>query len=254
MHLHSPVIDELAEMRYMSKVGVISASTLPTAKITAKHALSGVKSNAKNIIFCEMLNQGFTQYLAYDFNYGTEDGNAVYIAYAYEQNPKNAITNLITSSKNQSTITVNGITYKRGTSTSLNESLKYGDKIYLYYTTDARAGSLITKISGSSGTSSGKEYLQRAEGGVSNLNLNAADKDPDCKDNDYLPARYLVINRESGAKQNASLSASVFAENPQMKLIVVVAGMAVLVSIFTVVIKKRKPKTQNKAYQKEGDQ
>ena len=84
--------------------------------------------------------------------------------------------------------------------------------------------------------------MQRAEGGISNLNLNAADKNPDCKKNDYLPARYLAITREGAANKNASLSASVFAENPQMKLIVVIASLAVLVSVITVIIKKRKIK------------
>ena len=242
MHLHSSDIDGMKETGYLSKVGVVCAGSLPTTKITAKYNLSGVKSNSKNVMYSEILNQGFTQYLSYDFNDGTEDGNPVYIGYSYEKNPQKAITNLITSSKNQSTITVNGITYTRGTATSLNASLKFGDDIYLYYTTDERAGSRITKISGADSTVSGTEYLQRAEGGISNLNLNAADKNPDCKKNDYLPARYLAITREGAANKNASLSASVFAENPQMKLIVVIASLAVLVSVITVIIKKRKIK------------
>ena len=108
---------------------------------------------------------------------------------------------------------------------------------------------MITGISGELSTRSGVEYLQRAEGGISNLNLNAADKDPSCKNNSYLPALYLSIQRDGAVNKNASLSASVFAENPQMKLIVAVAGAAVLVSVITVIIKKRyaKKQKQNKA-------
>jgi hypothetical protein len=90
------------------------------------------------------------------------------------------------------------------------------------------------------------EYLQRAEGGISNLNLNAADKDPSCKNNSYLPALYLSIQRDGAVNKNASLSASVFAENPQMKLIVVVAGAAVLASVITVIIKKAQQKKKGK--------
>ena len=93
-------------------------------------------------------------------------------------------------------------------------------------------------------TSSGVEYLQRAEGGISNLNLNAADKDPSCKDNSYLPALYLAIHR-NGAVNKASLSASVFAENPHMKLIVLMACVAVLMSVVTVIVKKREKNMQN---------
>ena len=244
MHLHSSDIDELKATGYMSKVGVVCAGTIPATTSAAKYNLSGVKPNSKNIMYSEILNQGFTQFLSYDFNDGTEEGKPVYIGFSYEKDPKKAITNLITSSKNASTITVNGITYTRGTSTSLNASLNYGDNIYLYYTTDARAGALITKISGAKSTASGSEYLQRAEGGISNLNLNAADKNPDCKKNDYLPALYLKITRDGAANKNASLSASVFAENPQMKLIIVMAGMAVLIAAVTVIIKKRKAKLQ----------
>jgi hypothetical protein len=183
-----------------------------------------------------------------DFNHGTSDGKMVAIGYTLTNNPKNAVTNIITSEQNKETISVNGITYTRGTGVSLNETLKFGNNIYLYYTQDAKAGNLVTGIEGALSTSSGVEYLQRAEGGISNLNLNAADKDPSCKNNSYLPAVYLSIRRD-GAMNKASLSASVFAENPQMKIVVVIAGAAVLASVITVIIKKRyeKNQKQNKA-------
>jgi hypothetical protein len=176
-----------------------------------------------------------------DFNHGTSDGETVAIGYTLTKNPKNAVTNIITSEQNKATISVNGITYTRGTTVSLNETLNYGNKIYLYYTLDEKAGNLVTGIAGALSTSSGVEYLQRSEGGISNLNLNAADKDPSCKNNSYLPAQYLSIQR-NGAMNKASLSASVFAENPEMKVIVVMAGAAVLISVITVIIKKRKEK------------
>ena len=243
IQMHSP---EITESAYISRVGVVSAGKYNDND--AREIACGVASNPYNRVYCELLNQGFTQCVGMDFNHGTSDGNTVAIGYTLTNNPKQAVTNIITSEQNKETISAGGITYTRGTGVSLNETMKFGNNIYLYYTQDAKAGNLVTGIEGALSTSSGVEYLQRAEGGISNLNLNAADKDPSCKDNSYLPAVYLSIRRD-GAMNKASLSASVFAENPQMKLIVVIAGVAVLASVITVIIKKRyeKKQKQNKA-------
>ena len=238
--MHSP---EIAESKYIDRVGVVCAGKYNDND--AREIACGVAANPYNRVYCELLNQGFKQCVGMDFNHGTSDGDTVAIGYTLTNNPKNAVTNIITSEQNKETISVNGITYTRGTGVSLNATLKYGNNIYLYYTQDAKAGNLVTGIEGALSTSSGVEYLQRAEGGISNLNLNAADKDPSCKNNSYLPALYLSVRRD-GAMNKASLSASVFAENPQIKLIVVVAGAAVLASVITVIIKKRYAKKQNK--------
>ena len=238
IQMHSPDITESA---YISKVGAVTAAKYDDG--SARQKACGYASDPYNRVYCALLSQGFTQCVGMDFNHGTSDGESVAIGYSLTNNPKNGVTNIITSEQNNATISVNGITYTRGTDVSLNATLKYGNNIYLYYTLDAKAGNLITGISGDLSTRSGVEYLQRAEGGISNLNLNAADKDPDCNDDNYLPAVYVVIER-NGAVNKASLSASVFAENPQMKLIVVMAGMAVLASVVTVIIKKRRAKIQ----------
>jgi hypothetical protein len=98
-------------------------------------------------------------------------------------------------------------------------------------------------LGGLSKTTSSREFLQRAEGGVSNLNLNAADKEADC-DNDYtLMPHYLMIIRE-GEKpiQTISLTASAFSGNPKLLLVVVVAGFAVLAAAGTLVVKNIKKK------------
>ena len=241
IQMHSP---EITESAYISRVGVVSAGKYDDndARIIA----CGVASNPYNRVYCELLNQGFTQCIGMDFNHGTSDGDTVAIGYTLTNNPKNAVTNIITSEQNKETISVNGITYTRGTGVSLNATMKYGNSIYLYYTLDSKAGNLITGLSGALSTTNGVEYLQRSEGGISNLNLNAADKDPDCKDNSYLPAVYVAIQRNGAVNKNASLSASVFAENPQMKLIIVMAGAAALASVITVIIKKAKQKNSNK--------
>jgi hypothetical protein len=236
--MHSP---EITENAYISRVGVVTAGKYNDNG--AREIACGVASNPYNRVYCELLSQGFTQCVGMDFNHGTSDGESVAIGYTLTNNPKQAVTNIITSEQNKETISAGGITYTRGTGVSLNETLEFGNNIYLYYTQDAKAGNLITGIGGALSTSSGVEYLQRAEGGISNLNLNAADKDPNCNDNGYLPALYLSIQR-NGAMNKASLSASVFAENPQMKLIVVIAGAAVLASVVTVIIKKRYAKKQ----------
>ena len=241
IQMHSP---EITESAYISRVGVVSAGKYNDND--ARKIACGVASNPYNRVYCELLNQGFTQCVGMDFNHGTSDGDTVAIGYTLTNNPKQAVTNIITSEQNKETISVNGITYTRGTGVSLNETLKFGNNIYLYYTQDAKAGNLVTGIEGALSTSGGVEYLQRAEGGISNLNLNAADKDPSCKNNSYLPAVYLSIRRD-GAMNKASLSASVFAENPQMKLIVVIAGVAVLASVITVIIKKRYAKKQKQS-------
>jgi hypothetical protein len=244
LHMHSP---EIAESKYIASVGVVSAGKYDDNN--GRFLATSFRPDPYNKIYCELLNQGFTQCVGMDFNHGTSDGDTVAIGYTLTNNPKQAVTNIITSEQNKETISVNGITYTRGTGVSLNATLKYGNNIYLYYTLDSKAGNLVTGISGELSTKSGVEYLQRAEGGISNLNLNAADKDPSCKNNSYLPALYLSIQRDGAVNKNASLSASVFAENPQMKLIVVIAGAAVLVSVITVIIKKRyaKKQKQNKA-------
>ena len=236
--MHSPDITTDA---YIASVGVVTADKYND--VGAREIASGSASDPYNRVYCELLSRGFTQCVGMDFNHGTSDGQSVAIGYTLTNNPKNAVTNIITSEQNKATISVNGITYTRGTDVSLNATLKYGNNIYLYYTLHESAGNLITGISGALSTSGGVEYLQRAEGGVSNLNLNAADKDPGCKDNSYLPALYLAIHR-NGSINKASLSASVFAENPQMKLIIVMAGAAVLISAITVIIKKRKAQPQ----------
>ena len=239
--MHSP---EITESAYISRVGVVSAGKYNDKD--ARKIACGVASNPYNRVYCELLNQGFTQCIGMDFNHGTSDGDTVAIGYTLTNNPKNAVTNIITSEQNKETISVNGITYTRGTGVSLNATMKYGNSIYLYYTLDAKAGNLITGLSGALSTTGGVEYLQRSEGGISNLNLNAADKDPDCNDNSYLPAVYVAIQRNGAVNKNASLSASVFAENPQMKLIIVMAGAAALASVITVIIKKAKQKNSNK--------
>ena len=239
IQMHSP---DIAEAKYIASVGVVTAEKYNDHN--ARAYASGVAANAYNRVYCELLNKGYTQYVGMDFNHGTSNGETVAIGYTLTEDPGKAVKNIITSETNSATITHGGVTYTRGTGVSLNETLKYGNSIYLYYTTDAKAGSSITGIGGALSTSSGVEYLQRAEGGVSNLNLNAADTDPSCKDNDYLPATYLSIQRSGAANGNASLSASVFAENPEMKFIVVIAALAVLVSVVTVIIKKRKIKAK----------
>ena len=239
IQMHSP---EIAESKYLASVGVVTATKYNDKD--ARKVASDVPADAYNRIYCELLSKGYTQCVGMDFNHGTSDGETVAIGYTLTNNPKNAVTNIITSEQNKATISVNGITYTRGTDVSLNATLKYGNNIYLYYTLDANAGNLVTGISGSLSTSSGVEYLQRSEGGISNLNLNAADKDPSCKDNDYLPALYLSIQRNGAINKNAALSASVFAENPEMKIIVVIAVVAVLVSVITVIVKKRKAKAK----------
>ena len=236
LQMHSP---EITENAYISTVGVVTAGKY--SDNNARYIACGVASNAYNRVYCELLSKGFKQCVGMDFNHGTSDGETVAIGYTLTNKIPDAVTNIITSEQNNATISVGGITYTRGTSVSLNETLKYGNSIYLYYTRDAKAGNIVTGIYGSLSTSSGVEYLQRSEGGISNLNLNAADKDPSCKDNSYLPAQYLAIQR-NGALNKASLSASVFAENPEMKLIVVIAGAAVMTSVITVIIKKRKEK------------
>ncbi len=243
IQMHSP---EITESSYLASVGVVTATKYNDKD--ARKVACEVSSDAYNRVYCELLNKGYKQCVQLDFNHGTSDGETVAIGYTLTKNPKNAVTNIITSEQNKATISVNGITYTRGTTVSLNETLNYGNKIYLYYTLDAKAGNLVTGIAGALSTSSGVEYLQRSEGGISNLNLNAADKDPSCKNNSYLPAQYLAIYR-NGAMNKASLSASVFAENPQIKLIVVIAAVAVLASVITVIIKKRyeKKQKQNKA-------
>ena len=243
LHMHSP---EIAESKYIASVGVVSAGKYDDNN--GRFLATSFRPDSYNKIYCELLNKGFKQCVGMDFNHGTSDGKMVAIGYTLTNNPKNAVTNIITSEQNKETISVGGITYTRGTGVSLNETMKFGNNIYLYYTQDAKAGNLVTGIEGALSTSSGVEYLQRAEGGISNLNLNAADKDPSCKNNSYLPAVYLSIRRD-GAMNKASLSASVFAENPQMKIVVVIAGAAVLASVITVIIKKRneKKQKQNKA-------
>ena len=238
IQMHSP---EISENAYISGVGVATATKYNDKD--ARKVACGVAANPYNRIYCELLSKGYKQCVGMDFNHGTSDGETVAIGYTLTNDVNKAVTNIITSETNSGTITYGGISYTRGTGVSLNETLKYGNNIYLYYTTDARAGNIVTGIGGALSTSSGVEYLQRSEGGISNLNLNAADKDPSCKDNDYLPALYLSINR-NGAINKASLSASVFAENPEMKLIVVIALAAVTVSAITVIIKKRKAKAK----------
>ena len=233
IQMHSP---EISEDAYIGSVGVATASKYNDNG--AREIACGVAANPYNRIYCELLSKGFTQCVGMDFNHGTSDGESVAIGYTLTNNPKKAVTNIITSEKNSGTISAGGITYTRGTDVSLNATLKYGNNIYLYYTLDEKAGNIVTGIGGALSTTSGVEYLQRSEGGISNLNLNAADKDPSCKNNDYLPALYLSISR-NGAINKASLSASVFAENPQLKLIVVMAAAAIFVSLVTVIIKNR---------------
>jgi hypothetical protein len=236
IHVDSP---DFPEMNYMSSIGVVSAGSY--SDDNARKMYCGETVNSKNRIYCELLNNGYTSALYYDFNGGTEKGDMVYIGYTKTKNSKKAITNLITSEQYASTISVNGIQYKLGTGTSFNASLKCGNSIYLYYTTDASAGKPIVQIGGLSATTKSREFLQRAEGGVSNLNLNAADKKADCNNDYTLMPHYLMILREGEEPiKTVNLTASVFSENPKLMIVVVIAAVAVLAATGTVVIKKVK--------------
>ena len=167
----------------------------------------------------------------------------VYIGYNKTKNPNKAITGLITSEQYSSTISVGGVQYTLGTGTSFNDSLKCGNNIYLYYTTDPSVGKPILKMVGLATSTKSREFVQRAEGGISNLNLNAADKEPDCNGDYTLMAHYIMLIREGDAPiPTINLTASAFSENPQMKLVVVVAGFAVLLAAGTLVVKKKRSK------------
>ena len=238
IHMESP---DIAEMDYISRVGVVSAGTYSDKD--ARKLYCGESVSSKALMHCEILNKGFTNTIYYDFNGGTEKGNMVYLAYNITKNPNKAITNLITSEQYASTISVNGIQYTLGTGTSFNDSLKCGNNIYLYYTTNTSAGKPIVQLCGLSATTSSREFLQRAEGGVSNLNLNAADKEADCNNDYTLMPHYLMIIREGDKPiQTISLTSSAFSGNPKLLLVVVVAGFAVLAAAGTLVVKNIKKK------------
>ena len=126
IHVDSP---DFPDMNYMSSIGVVCAGSY--GDDDARKMYCGETVNSKNLMYCEILNHGYTNALHYDFNGGTEKGDMVYIGYTKTKDPKKAITNLITSEQYASTISVNGIQYKLGTGTSFNASLKYGNNIYL---------------------------------------------------------------------------------------------------------------------------
>ena len=85
--------------------------------------------------------------------------------------------------------------------------------------------------------------MQRVEGGNSNLNLNAADKDPDCNGTYMLMPHYLILFREGGKTvPTVKVVASAFSDSPQLTMVVVMAGVAVLVAAGAILIKKRKRK------------
>ena len=238
------------EMKYISNVGVFSAAEYDDDD--ARKIYCGQNANPNNSVNCAALNAGYKCTVPYNFNACSEKGNRVVVAYTPTKNPKIAITNLITSEQNSATITVNGIEYKRGTATSFNDSLKCGNNIYLYYTTNTSAGAPITfmgvAMDNPSATSSGIEYLQRAEGGISNLNLNAADKKANCNNDYTFPALYMMILRDGDSRVDSYKSkywgytASVFSENPQLMAVVVMAAVSVVAAVGAVIIKKRKSK------------
>ena len=238
MHMESP---DIADMTYMSRAGVVSAGTYSDGD--ARKFYCGESVSAKTLLYCNILNSGFTSTMYYDFNDGTEKGNMVYLAYSKTKDASTAITNLITSEKYASTISVNGIQYTLGTGTSFNDSLKFGNTIYLYYTTNSSAGKPIVQLHGLNTTTSSREFLQRAEGGVSNLNLNAADKESDCNNDYTLIPHYLMIIRDGETPiKTVNLTASVFSGDPKLTLIVVIAGISVVLASGAVVIKKIKGK------------
>jgi hypothetical protein len=238
IHMMSSEIDE---MEYISSVGVVSAGNYSDDR--AREYYCGEAANVYNKIYCEILNQGFSFTTKYDFNCNTQKGNMVYIGYNKTKNPNKAITGLITSEQYSSTISVGGVQYTLGTGTSFNDSLKCGNNIYLYYTTDPSVGKPILQMVGMSRSIKSREFVQRAEGGISNLNLNAADKEPDCNGDYTLMKHYIMLIREGDAPiPIVNLTASAFSENPQLKLVVVVAGFAVLFAAGALAMKKAKSK------------
>jgi hypothetical protein len=121
--------------------------------------------------------------------------------------------------------------------------LKCGNNIYLYYTTDPSAGKPILQMVGSATSIKSREFVQRAEGGISNLNLNAADKKSDCNGDYTLMAHYIMLIREGDEPIPViNLTASAFSENPQLMLVVVVAGIAVLLAAGALIVKKQRSK------------
>ena len=238
IHMISPEIDE---MKYISSVGVVSAGNYSDDR--AREYYCGEAANVYNKMYCEILNKGFSFTTKYDFNCNTQKGNMVYIGYNKTKNPNKAITGLITSEQYSSTISVGGVQYTLGTGTSFNDSLKCGNNIYLYYTTDPSVGKPILQMVGMASSIKSREFVQRAEGGISNLNLNAADKKPDCNGDYTLMAHYIMLIREGDAPiPVVNLTASAFSENPQLKLVVVVAGFAVLFAAGALAMKKAKSK------------
>ena len=238
IHMTSP---ELKEMKYFKNVGVGSAADY--SDYDARNLYTGQKPNAKNGLYCDLLNRGFSFYFLYDFNNDTSKGNSVYIGYNLTKDSQNCVRNMITSEKCSSTITVSGIKYTLGSNISFNHSLKNGNTIYLYYSTDTRCGKPIISFNGSQTPLNGYETMQRVEGGNSNLNLNAADKDPDCDGTYTLMPHYLILFREGGKTvPTVKVVASAFSDSPQLTMVVVMAGVTVLVAAGAILIKKRKRK------------
>ena len=251
LHMKS---SDFADMIYMSKVGVFTGSRVDDEG--ARRVYCDQFYDSFNTLECNILNAGYHFTLAANFNDRSADVDPVLVAFSMTKNPKDAITNVITSEQLASTINVNGIQYTLGTGVSFNADLPIGNNIYLYYTKDKSAGAPVLFMDRISQIMTDKfDYVQRAEGGISNVNLNAAVKEPDC-DGDYTwGAEYLFLIREGSTenvnlykKNNWGYTASVFSEDPKLVAVVVIAAVAVVTATGAVIIKngkKKKRKTED---------
>ena len=101
-------------------------------------------------------------------NLVSEDGALVFLGYKHGSD---GITNLIVSKKKSDSIKYEGCTYKLVSGTSLNKGTD-GTALYLYYTKDSAAGSMITSLDTVSGFSNVDDVISLRNDGSAPVRLN----------------------------------------------------------------------------------
>lgn len=132
-------------------------------------------------------------------NLVTSNGTTVYLGY---KKGTTAITDLVVSTQQSSTITYGNISYKSVSSISLNEGTD-GTPIYLYYTNDSAAGGKITSLDTVSGFTEQDEVVSLRNDGSSPVRMNdgtLANLDKGIDGNEL----YLLMYRSSEIKQYIS--------------------------------------------------
>ncbi len=172
----SCMIGAAAKKAYISEITIAAG----------EDALTTLESKGYSVLF-----QGM--------NLVTSNGTTVYLGY---KKGTTAITDLVVSTQQSSTITYGNISYKSVSSISLNEGTD-GTPIYLYYTNDSAAGGKITSLDTVSGFTEQDEVVSLRNDGSSPVRMNdgtLANLDKGIDGNEL----YLLMYRSSEIKQYIS--------------------------------------------------